>query len=947
MDKEVNRIHSLLFKRHYNCIYDKQDRTILNVEYLGNIEVLGSIIDKRMIDQYNANEKKEVALSSLTRFIDQDYISMFSKEMLKIIPEDITEIEPCTFMLNKDIRVFDTRKMSLVRDIPMLLFYGSEIEEVIIGDNIKSIGYKAFGNCAKLRILIIGKNVEDINIRELTRTAKDELRVPLRKVYVIKNSTIAKRLKRAKSSDNIRIVEVESIEDAIKLEHPTGKESVRTKYQMLLEGTEYAHLLEADIVGNVDNNYTLMRRLEKARVVDNTHVKLDESKFRRIRIADIHAALEDDINRVCTHIFTLKDTREKEFETQLSKINKLKTICNITTYLTDRCDMIYSTEFLDIIRGYYNGDYSCKLMFYAHYIVKYGEDRKSRLGIIYAGINNDTIGAFRYKYAKILLIVKGEEIVYMTHADGCLYNNGNLMYEASRDIIRLYERILTREDILSTNINTGVKDYSLLSEAEKGVTVLERNSSRDKQRLLRMGKYNMPVRHGSNAKERGLVVHNIVGNTIIVPSIDNTSMDWILNKTDEYTEGLKSGLRVKPHSIYEFQTMINTDFDIIDVSCGEIIRVRYNTETKKDVEVGYRRSILNDEGDIGSMVYDMILCSDPDRLESVTAIDRFKIDRNVIENEEYFKNIRRILYKQHNINRIIELVTVEDGNKHYENKHGLETCALGVIIYKNKIDSAEKLLINRELTERLFKTSIMNLKANVSLKELQNEEKYNKLIVCSVGIKWFTCFEEVETGDIIYGLFEGNVSATDKSKTVRFHTNLYNIIKLLRDIGETIDKNGYEGDLGIESKEYKRDEIHQIRFSDYNKGIYKNIDNSVVRLYIRHSDGAVISGVTTSSRSDNGAIVRNVFTFKGYAEARMFLGKIGEKDGNIENKLRYKYSNVRSLIAFDDNREDNENELWVMRKMVLEGTPDNTVYAGYLGDIWELLQKQPKREELI
>lgn len=915
----------------------KESNEEYNIEYTGEIKNVKTYLNKKAIDKYIKNGRKIADTlfiyknSSSYLRTDRYYIN----NLIEHLPSTLSNFEIGVFARYAKLKAFDTRMFPSLSVIPDLMFCGSGISELIIGDNITEIGNHALNSCRKLSNLIIGRNVKKVNLRDITQVKASDLMVPIRNLYLIKGSELADRVSRAKVSNSIIVRYVDSVEEAVNILRPEGRESVVSKYKMLLDGTELSNLLNENIVGNVHNNYRFLKYIKEATVIDKDTIVLRQDKFREIPISSVCTGFEKYLEAAYFGS-SVKILNESEYSIK----NKATTICNMITRLTDRCDLLYEDEFLDIIRGLFNGNRNMKLKIKPMIHNQYGKNTEDRIGVFYIRANDTSKGVFKEIDAGIIMIIKGVSIVYMAAADGWITGDLGGNYAEYMDIISIVSSVLAQH----FRKCPGVVDRTVFECMKAGDRVASKSS--DTLEITGyFGNNNLPV-NGDVLRD---IINNIESTTIILPSIDEVSLDVM--KTLRGKKSINSEDDANSEYLEEYQTIINNKLAVVDVVNQKLLIIRYDNNYGVSNRYGNKRCIesLRNAATYNNsynLMRDMTICNLIMIDENSIVDEVIDLNDEKLENCEYFKRIGSIINNKSNLNRVYELTEIGVREYKYDNNIGMETCAIGVIMFRNKIDTPEKFLMHKELVERLFKTNLMNLKANVSLNELQNESNYTKHIVCSVGTKWFISYREIKTNEVIYGLLEGDVASNDKTKTIRFHTNINKLIAILIKIGETIDKKGYNGDLGIECKEYSKDEISKISLKNYETG--RDIESYVkaVDLYIRHSDGAIISGVLYKNENSE-KVIKTVFTYRGYAEAIEFAKRCGIKRKNYKNTLDAEYTNVKLFTAYGFG-VDGEltypqyKELYHMREMIVNGVGDDTTYAGRYQDLWELLAKHGK-----
>lgn len=296
-----------------------------------------SITDLLMLNYDKRNisfEGKVTEIETNTYYQMEDYCEFDDLH----IPESVVEIHTRAFCNSKLID-FDSRKLPLIHSIPEECFLNSHIETVIIGDNIESIGEKAFKKCNNLRTIVISDKVRKISNNAFSDIHGDKITT----IYVVKGSYAAKKLANTKES----LIELDSFDKIIEdiFNKQTTPEEKIAKFRLMLNGSEYESLLDKpEYARNINFIYKFVQYIENNK--QDTTISIDTSKYKSMNIPDSMNDLIIDYQRRINSIITDSDGIKK-----LKRNNVFASLSNLITKLCDNDERLYTSEFLlDVLK---------------------------------------------------------------------------------------------------------------------------------------------------------------------------------------------------------------------------------------------------------------------------------------------------------------------------------------------------------------------------------------------------------------------------------------------------------------------------------------------------------------------------------------------------------------------------------------------------------------------
>lgn len=277
-----------------------------------------------------------IEFTNNTKIIDQHAYSSMAEvctfDALHI-PESIVEIQESAF--NRALLTdFDSRKLPLVHEIPNECFMESLVETVILGDNIESIGAKAFKRCRYLRTIIISDKVKNISNSAFSDIHADKITT----IYVVKGSYAARKLANTKES----LIEMDSFDEILEsiTDVQTTPSEKIAKFRLMLTGSPYEALLDIpDYNKNINFIYKFVQYINNN--VQDKSIAVDTSKYRPIDLSYI-PGLAEDYKRVTDLAISHSNT--------LKRNNVFACLNNLITRLCDSDERLYTNTFFHVLQ---------------------------------------------------------------------------------------------------------------------------------------------------------------------------------------------------------------------------------------------------------------------------------------------------------------------------------------------------------------------------------------------------------------------------------------------------------------------------------------------------------------------------------------------------------------------------------------------------------------------
>lgn len=251
---------------------------------------------------------------------------------------------------------FDSKHLPLISSIPARCFRSSDVETIILNNNIDKVDETAFEECVNLKNLVINGNVQGITSKAITKIKQESILT----IYYVVGTPCEKVIKR--KSKGVIIVPVQSVDEAIAKIYPVGDttDSTASKIKMMLSTGKYSKLTEEKYIANAKFYLRMLRTLVDNETVDSAELYTSKFSDREIYIEQLNktvAGLDDRYNTIPnsanlvsghTRIFTgmsnlfttLHTNQADEFNSiAIDKINS--GICNIKNVLyADKNDKI-------------------------------------------------------------------------------------------------------------------------------------------------------------------------------------------------------------------------------------------------------------------------------------------------------------------------------------------------------------------------------------------------------------------------------------------------------------------------------------------------------------------------------------------------------------------------------------------------------------------------------
>lgn len=202
-------------------------------------------------------------------------------ENLGIRGEQITKLHVQS-LATYGAKTIDTSKLTNITSLSNRIFEGSQVETLIIGDNIKSVGEQILKDCYSLKTIVISPNTTDIDSKAFTYIRNSQVI----RVYAVKGSVGYQLIDKRKKNGFI-LTDVESVDDALDIisNGQATNEKKKAKFNIVLNNSKYSKLLEPEYINNVQFMYNIYRRLEEGYVPDNI-IKLNTHKYVNIALKE-------------------------------------------------------------------------------------------------------------------------------------------------------------------------------------------------------------------------------------------------------------------------------------------------------------------------------------------------------------------------------------------------------------------------------------------------------------------------------------------------------------------------------------------------------------------------------------------------------------------------------------------------------------------------------------
>lgn len=311
-----------------------------------------------MMSFRNANEFEPVYQNKITKLTAK--LSQVYGKLSELKLPDTLESMPNEVFAKSYLQEYDSRLLPNVKNIPNRAFKDSRLQHAIFADNIETLGEEVLNECDELRVVILGKNINQMpNI-----LLKDCDTSALVKVYVVKNSYASKRLRK---NNKMIIIEVDSTDEAIEREY--GKitsERKQSKFEIMLRGTEYESLLNTHCIGNIGYLYPLFKALDEDEEYLQNKMELNTKKFKDMPIGKLPNLYE--------HLEYLRNNIKLNDK---NNIRRFIGLCNLITTLSNNCNDIFNNNDFSSIEISYLDTLAYIDNNNAIFLIKFRKDSKS------------------------------------------------------------------------------------------------------------------------------------------------------------------------------------------------------------------------------------------------------------------------------------------------------------------------------------------------------------------------------------------------------------------------------------------------------------------------------------------------------------------------------------------------------------------------------------------